>query len=373
MSLKQLAGGLVLIALTLAPAGSAEAARQGEPVTRPAERRVERDGERGRGPGRLLERLRRATAEMDVTPEQRRDLDAAFEAAIARFRQALPEMRQMSRDERREEVRVLLMGLVDEVNAALPPEKRGEFRATVERLRDRDDDGEARPGRGFAPPPGLFGGRKLDGDAPPPPMMGGDAMSGPDQSEVADSTPSSAFLANLTRTPGLAFGAALPESITVLTLAGAERSLRTYQPKGRPMVVVLGSLSSPTFRDRLGDLAWLRREVGLTAEIVVVYTAEQHPVGGDWQPLRNMVDNVAIPPHADADARVDLLKRAMALAHAGDVTFVADGFDDAAKNTLIGDEPAVAALVFAPDGTLSGRQRWFDPTGIPGLVEAASR
>ena len=439
--------GLALL-LTAGVAASAADA----PATRPGGTEA-----RERVP-RPLRELRQAVDVMDLTDAQRPGIDAAFAGAEAALAEALRDGRDGDPKARREAVRTVFAGLVDEVNARLTPEQKPLFRQAVERLRGGGPAKAERPttmpfvtGTGGPPARQLQRARdalaamelspetrgkvdgafadlmeavkqakgeatpeamrralaqyretladaltpeqqrdlrqRLAGDAPAAdemnmnPATAGDKAArrqqrrrdqgerGQPGQQEDEPAHRSAFLQHLSKPAGLAVGAAVPENVTVVNLAGAERPLVRLLPKNRPLVVVFGSLSSPTFRDRLGDLPWLKQQLLGKADLMVLYTREQYPAGG-WTVKRNDLDGVSIPPHADAAARMALLRKAVAAASDLDgVTWVADAMDDAALLTLVGDAPNCAAVVIRPDGTVAGRQQWLDPTGVLGLIE----
>ena len=331
--------------------------RAADPATRPGARR----------PGQTVQRLREAADALDLTAEQRPGVDEAFAAAQRRFREVLRQRRDLDADARREEFRTIAAGLVDDISAQLTPEQKVAFRDDVARLRG----GEEPATRPSGTP--RMGATAFPGQTPPPPMMTGGTMAPAPDGDAADDSPPprSAFLQKLTRPSGLEIGGRVPDALTVVTLADEQKPLIRLLPDHRPLVIVFASLSSPTFRDRLGDLPWLRQQLVGKAELMVVYTREQYPAG-QWTVKRNDVDKVSIPPHADLAARLALLRQVESLAKLGNgATLVADAMDDAAADTLAGAEPNCAAVVLRPDGTLAARQQWLDPTGIVGLVEAA--
>ncbi len=79
----------------------------------------------------------------------------------------------------------------------------------------------------------------------------------------------------------------------MVTLAGKERPLRQFVPNMQSLVVLVGSASSPAFRDRLADLEQLHREVLREADLLIIYTREQHPAG-EWTVERNTDEGVEI-------------------------------------------------------------------------------
>ena len=337
-----------------------------------------------------MQRLRRAVDRLDLTDQQRPGIDESFAAVERQFRELLPRLRQMDPDERRDELKTLVAGLVDDLRSQLTPAQRETFGGELARLRKGEADGDAPATRPTDPaqmgPAGSprMGSTPFPGTAPPPPMMNGDrpmtgmsgdaagaADAGDDEDAAATPAVRSAFLQKLTHPAGLAVGEKIGESLKIVTLADEQKPLTYLLDDRRPTVVVFASMSSPTFRDRLGDLPWLKRQLVGKARLMVVYAREQYPAG-QWTLKRNETDRVSIPPHADLAARMALLRQTLAAADlGGGVDFVADAMDDATLQTLAGDGPNCAAVVLRPDGTLAARQQWLDPTGIVRLVEVA--
>ena len=169
---------------------------------------------------------------------------------------------------------------------------------------------------------------------------------------------------------------ALPLDLELLRPTKAAVPLKALLAENRPTVIVLGSWSAPSFRDRTADLPWLvdnlRTPGGRSADLVVAYTRERHPAG-EWQTPRNEADGISIAAHATADDRVAAAAAARtAVPDRVGVSFVLDSMDDALLEAIGGgDDEGDWAVVVTPDGTVSAKQRWFDPTAIPGLVAEA--
>ena len=195
-----------------------------------------------------------------------------------------------------------------------------------------------------------------------------DGRRGDDPNEAGAPT-RSAFLDRLNAPPGLAVGEQLAESVTVASLTNKQRPLREMIPRSKPLVVFLGSASSPTFRDRMPDFFALRQQIARDADMLIIYTREQH-AAGEWTVERNERDGVQIPQHENIEARIEAARN---LRQEGELRLeiVVDTMDDSALKALVGESAHCAALVFAPDGTLVGRQQWLDPTGLPALVAEA--
>lgn len=183
----------------------------------------------------------------------------------------------------------------------------------------------------------------------------------------------SAFLRRASRPEGAAVGTSIPGDLSVHDLNGRPRQLSTLLGKHRPTVIVLGSLSSPSFRDRLLDIPWLLRRLDGNGELLIIYTREQHPDGTEWQVPRNEADEVRIPAHDSLEERLELALRVRNAEGMRGRKVYADSMDDTLLKAIAGEEsidrPANYAIVVAPDGTVLARQDWFDPSGIPPLLK----
>ena len=332
-------------------------------------------GEIGGQTGRYLRRLERAVADLDLDagPAARfQDLTDALRDDLA----ALADEHAGDRPNLAKAARARLADYREAVAGVLDDGQRDRLREALAPARRRDP----KPAEGRGDEPGIS-----DGDAAAMTggvgtmtagtMAGGDGPAAePGPVELAP--PQSRFLDRLRDPGGLAVGDRVPEGLTVLTAVDRPVALADLLDEHRPTVLLLGSASSPTFRDRAGDLRWLAERLRVDgvrrAGILVVYTREQHPAE-EWQAARNVADGFVIPAH---EAAADRLETAgnfgrWANLRAIDVDVVADSMGDAALTALAGGPSAVGnfAFVLAPDGTVIGRQRWFDPTAIPAMLE----
>lgn len=315
--------------------------------------------------GQYFEQLAAAFQQLGLNDEQRRQVDEALTAlredsrrimAEARQNGADPQAAQQASRQRMEEFRQTLEGI-------LTPEQMRQLNEEMQRRTQRPPpEGNPPPGNRPPPQPGDGQGR------PDQPGMAMDGTRG-DQAEQTDQVNRSAFLDRLNEPPGLAVGERLGDTVKVVTLTNKERPLRETIPRSKPLVVFLGSSSSPTFRDRMADFFSLRQQIGRDADLLIIYTREQH-AAGEWTVERNKEEGIELPQHADIESRI---AAARDLRQDGElrIEVVVDTMDDSALMALVGGSPHCAALVFAPDGTLVGRQQWLDPTGLPALVAEA--
>ena len=368
--------------------------RNPTPTTRPAT--IE--------PQTPYERLQVEVARLDLEPADREKVNAA----VIEFAQTLQEIGQNAAaepEEMREAMAPALAKLRRGLGEVLSPRQ---VRGLMQAMRN-ERTGDRRPAADTSPPTGSDTDMGGSGDSmmgSDDTMMGGDdtMMGGGDamtegafrtqagqnsqqrfnrddarfaeqQRRRADQRRRSSFLDAITDSPGIDLGDEMPD-IAIHQLAGNEIQLSSLLPpqgSGRPLVVVLGSGSSPTFRDRCGDMAWmvdqLRDRGNRTADLVVVYTREQHPASED-QPDRNVEAELTFREHTDLDARIEAARQLKAWANLRVDVYV-DDMNNTALKELAGGEIGNAAFVFDASGKLVARQQWFDPTGMVGLINLA--
>jgi hypothetical protein len=190
-------------------------------------------------------------------------------------------------------------------------------------------------------------------------MMQGPNTDRPARNRAAATTETerSVFLRRLSRPEGATVGTMLRGDLTLYTLSGRERMLSTLLAEHRPTVIILGSLSSPSFRDRLMDLPWLAREMGRNGDLLIVYTREQHPEGGDWQVPRNEMGQILIPAHKTLAERIKLAERVRDADGMRGQSVVVDSMDDTLLKAFVGKEavnrPQNTAVVVSPGGKTS--------------------
>lgn len=318
--------------------------------------------------GRYVQRMVRAVLALDLSADQREQVDTLAASLRTDLRQILEE-NEGDRQAITRGVRERLADFRNEVSEVLEPVQREQLRERLEAMRPDNErrDNDRRPG--MTPAGAAEEGMGMS-------MMGEAAASNP--APIAPSSTDSEFLARLEAPAGVTVGQKLPDGLQLLTLQNRQVSLQSQLAEHRPTIILLGSASSPTFRDRVGDLAWLRTALstpsGRSADVLLIYTREQYPAG-DWNLERNETDGFLIERHPDAETRTNTamnLRRWGGLDWPG-LEVLADTMDDATLVALTGSVSAVGnfAFVVQPDGTVIGRQNWFDPTGIPALVAAA--
>lgn len=354
-----------------------------QPSTRPGDLSIDtRLARENNVPLRPGPRLRAAIQKADPAPEQREQIARIVTELRRNIRKLTADTESSDPAFRREELRTLTMGAVDEIGQVLSSEQRKCFLDELARepARARSETRPASPSTRPADGDGMMAtmGGDEAGDDMNDMSMEGPGSDRPSRNRAGEEDgPRSLFLARLTSPEGATVGETLPGDLALHMLNKRERKLSTLLAKQRPTVIVLGSISSPSFRDRLVDLPWLVREIGRSSEVLVVYTREQHPAGGAWRAARNEEEQIRIPAHNELADRIALAERIREADGMDDVTVVVDAMDDRLLETLLGEEGLErshnVAVVVSPEGEVLARQDWFDPSGIPAILERLKR
>ena len=157
-------------------------------------------------------------------------------------------------------------------------------------------------------------------------------------------------------------GDAAPD-FSLTKLNGRPANLAQYAHK--PLVLIFGSYTAPTFRQHAAAYDDLKKVGGFRCGLLIVYTREAYPAGV-WEIDRNRDAGIRVPPHADAAARQAAAEKArddLKLT----LDIAPDDMDDTVTN-LYGGFPN-AAVAIDRDGKVALRQRWADPFGLKEKIE----
>jgi len=163
---------------------------------------------------------------------------------------------------------------------------------------------------------------------------------------------------------GPALGAAAPD-FTLNKIDGAQVSLSTL--KGRVVVLIFGSYSAPTFRNRAAGLGKLRSDFGTRATFFVVYSREAYPTG-EWEIGRNKDDGISVEQPRTIEAR----KTAATAARDKLKLTTPILLDSIGNDTALAYGAGVnSAYVIGRDGAIVARQQWFEPIALRRALDAA--
>jgi hypothetical protein len=294
-----------------------------------------------RGPGAAfpaLQRLRSALDQIDLSPDQKQQVADLLT-------QMQPKLQQLRRDrlagqQVRQQVQSLLADFRTSLVDILTPDQREKLRQLV-----RADAPATRPA-------------VVASDQPPAMMMEQPDAAEPEHIAAAPQP-------TVERAPKSATVGADAPPFKLQTPGGATIQLSRF--KGRVLVLEFGSISSPTFRDRVAAMQRLQQTFTNRAFFLLVYTREAFPNGGH-ESARNQEDGISVDQPTDLRSRQVLADQARSSLGIT-MPVVADSMDDAAS-TAYGGFPN-ATVIIGRDGKIVGRQQWTDPSGLPRLIDLA--
>jgi len=296
----------------------------------------------GAGAGRgvqMLTRLKNGLDQLGLSADQQTQIDQILED----IRQQLQTLRAgvgngtVDRDSARDKVLSILQASRTKLAGILTPEQQDKLRQLL-------------PQNPGAP-----------GNRPP-----GDASSGTGSKNTPIARPSSPVPPPASSPQPLAVGQQAPD-FSLRTLNGETVGLSSYNHK--LLVLVLGSYTNPSLRDRAPGLESLREHYsGLGVSFLLVYTRETHPTGG-WEIDRNKTDNIDIAQPKTQPERNRIAEGAKAAMNLS-VPFAPDTMDDKTGTAYaVGD--GVAAYLISRDGKILFHQSWLEPMALGDAIEEA--
>lgn len=290
----------------------------------------------GQRVGIVVERLLDYVNQLDLTDEQKPEVQSIF----TETRRKLAEADRRPQDQMtpmQQGPQEIVQELREQLADALT-------QSQLQRLRELATQG------GADMPVGRRGGRAMERVMPP--------MDAPAQAQQAPASPAE------TEAQLVEVGQPAPD-FTLKRIEGQTVSLASF--KGRFVMVVFGSYSSPSFRQRAAALETLKRDFGTRVNFVIVYTRENHPVG-EWNVERNKDDGVAVEQPGNMEGRLTLAKQARSTLKLS-VPMVIDAMDDATAKAYGGSTNA--AYLIGRDGSVVARQRWFEPYAMRRMLDEA--
>jgi Spy/CpxP family protein refolding chaperone len=308
--------------------------------------------------GRQIQNFRSAIESLDLTEDQKKQVAAAFDEARAKMKDIDPGDR--------EAMGGLIQELREKLTQVLTPEQREALQKKMQEMRNNRGGGQGGPGGNNArggggerrppPPPSdpNGGGNDLKPlDAGPPPSPRGDA--GGAGGGTGGPTGATATL-----------GQPAPE-LSAMKLDGTPVRLSSF--KGRTVVLVFGSLSAPTFREKAKMLNDLIRDFRSRFEFHVIYTAEAFPVG-TREVERNKDEKVRIEPHASLADRQRMAQEAKTTLKI-EASVLTDDMKDRTAQAY--DAMPNGAVVIGRDGKVVLKQKWFDAFALRRKLEELGR
>lgn len=289
---------------------------------------------------RIVQQLDQTLEKLDLTDEQRAAVDQVLEdlaRQLDRLRQ------QASLDSLREETVQTLQQARDRLNEVLTPEQSGLLDQWL-------------PGRFGSSDPGANNKMmsSTDSSLMEMSMTGENLRTSPtpatlpaSQSEGSKTTQSPALSSLIPGMPVPVF--------TLNTLDKKTVSLTKY--RGKPVVLIFGSFTSPTFRDKVPAFNALKKEFRNKAHFVVIYTREAYP-NNEWEVQRNLNEQIRINQHTTLEERLQIARMTVDGLKI-DTDVLVDDMDDGVATKY--DALPNGCVILDAQGRLIRKQKWADP------------
>jgi Spy/CpxP family protein refolding chaperone/peroxiredoxin len=311
---------------------SANASQQ--PTTKPSDAEKDMPRRPFAGP---IQRFADALAAMEMTGEQRDKVNAILAEAKAAFEKLRGESDDPDPQQLREKARELMLQTRDKLAGVLSAEQMQKLQESMGPPGARDGGRPERPNRPNRP----------DRREPPP-----------ERREPAPTTKPAESTGTANSPKAIGVGDVVAE-FTLTRLDGKPFSSRSFA--GKPAVIVFGSYSSPTFRDRIAAIDQLAKQYGKRATFVVVYTKEMHPAG-EWEPQRNVDDNVNVAAHQSNDDRFAAARAARDKLKLSNIEIIPEPLGEPVSRQFAA-EPTGAVVIDAK-GVVVAKQKFAEAGGI---------
>jgi thiol-disulfide isomerase/thioredoxin len=156
-------------------------------------------------------------------------------------------------------------------------------------------------------------------------------------------------------------------AFTLKNLDGKPVALTKF--RGKPTVLLFGSFTSPTFRDKADAFERLRKEYRSKANFVVIYTREAYP-NNEWDVQRNINEQIRVGQHTTYEERIRMAKlTADGMKIEADV--LVDDIDDGVARAY--DAMPNGCVVIDAQGKIVRKQRWAEMYGVKLAIDEALR
>jgi Spy/CpxP family protein refolding chaperone len=288
---------------------------------------------------RFGQRIEELMSQLDLTDDQKQKVNDIVQQAKADFQKAMPELRDATPEQRRAKVQEIFDGVRQEIGDILTPEQKQKLEQLMKRRQadnPQANNNDDRP-------------NKLQ-----------------HQDSSAPTTRPTDLAMVETHTPTASEPGEAAPNITMHWMNGDALHLSTY--KGKVVVLVFGSYTTPAFRDKASALPSLAEKYNGRAKMVIVYTKEAHPSDG-WTVERNKQEGVEIAQPTDLAGRKAAAQQAVTALHLGNIPIALDSMDDAAANAFAAFPDGV--VIIGKDGKIAAREHWLEPTALPAMIDAA--
>jgi peroxiredoxin/flagellar biosynthesis chaperone FliJ len=317
---------------------------------------ADRKGAVDGGPvGRFAQRVRQDLFKLNLSDEQQAKVRSLFED-VKKKADAIREQAGDDAAGARQKARQLFEETRGKLRDILTPQQQEKMRDLARSGPDRRSSGDRARDRRDRP----------DADSKAS-TRASDQTSMMDSTDVKDRKSTSSGPDDQAMDPlkGPAVGEAAPE-LSLGTLDGHHLTLSAL--KGRLVVLVFGSYSSPSFRQRAASIEKLSNDLGIRARVYIVYGREAH-AAGEWDVDRNKEQEIKVKQPSTMDARQDLAKTARKELKLS-VPIAIDTIDNTAARAFGAGENS--AYLIGRDGKILARQRWFEPSAMQRDVDKAA-
>jgi len=301
----------------------------------------------------MLQQLEQSVQKLQLSDDQKTQI----KSIVSDARDKLADLRAKSAgdlQQMRDGAREIFADTREKLSGLLTDDQREKLRGMMESAMQPGNGANA----GDRPPRG-----RLDrGNEPKAPQMQEDK---PADKPQPDAPKADDPKADATPPPGPGAGQAAP-TFALQKLDG--RSVQLSSFKGRILVLVFGSYSSPSFRQRAPQIQELMQSEGSRASFLIVYAKEAHPKDG-WQVERNRDEKIALAQHTDMPSRIAQAKQ-MRETLKLTVPIAIDDMDNSVATSYGAGENT--ALLIGRDGTILSRQTWADPFALKRAIGQAA-
>ncbi len=144
------------------------------------------------------------------------------------------------------------------------------------------------------------------------------------------------------------------------------RSVASSSFKGRPTVLLFGSITSPTFRSKVLGFEDLKQDFRNKANVYIIYTREAYPVN-EWEVQRNEDDQVKVNQPASIAERNKLAIQTRESAKIS-IEILVDDIDDAVATAY--DAMPNGCVLIDSSGKVVFKQKWADAWGMRAALDS---
>jgi Spy/CpxP family protein refolding chaperone len=343
---------------TTTPSDQGRATRSGTAAAprgdAPAGRESGQNGQRMGGPGRgmqFIQRLKNNLDQLGLNADQQSQVDAL----VKDVQQQIQTLRagiqngSLERSTAREQIRSMVESTRTKLGNILTPDQQEKL---LELMQPGQSGAANRPPFPNRPPP--------QNTATPPPAPVVPRSAAQPAAKAAAPVPPA-----VPAVVGPAIGQPAPD-FSLKALNGESVGLSSYNHK--LLVLVLGSYTNPSFRDRAAGLELLRNQYGgRGVNFLIIYTRETHPTGG-WEVQRNKTDNIDIVQPGTESQRASIAQRAKTALNLS-ILMATDTMDNkTATAYAVGD--GTPAYLIGRDGKILFHQSWLEPMALGDAIEA---